>query len=378
MFKQKLKFLILSLFVLIATPLIAGATSNYDPSNIYISKEEVRSDSVYLVGQSIVVDGQIQGDLISVSQTLTINGQIQGDVIALAQTININGEVLGDIRIFGGDINLNGNIGKNVNILGSKILFNDSANTDGDLILAATSADIKGGVGSNIYASANIFNISGKIGKNVYLRVPNNGQTNPINIYSDAIIKGNLNYSAKGEANIMNRSAISGQIIKNKIQEKSSNQFGSWLWRRLYSLFAALIVGLIIITLFKKKIKDLDKNLPEKMKQTLWPGIIILLLTPVITLILAFTFIGLPLALIILALWLIALYLAKIIIAIIFGSYLCQRFIPKKQDNSILTLIIGVTAGWILFSLPIVGWLISLLATIWGLGLIYLLKKENY
>ena len=141
MSKNKLKFRLIFLLILIASPLVVRANSNYDPENIYIPKEEVRSSSAYLVGQSIVVDGQIQGDLISASQTLTVNGQIQGDLIALAQTININGEVLGDIRIFGGDINLNGNTGKNINILGSKVIFNDGANTGGDLVLAATRAD---------------------------------------------------------------------------------------------------------------------------------------------------------------------------------------------------------------------------------------------
>ncbi|MFA5163709.1 MAG: hypothetical protein WC441_04310 [Patescibacteria group bacterium] len=378
MSKNKLKFLIFSLLILVTSPIIARAASSYDPTNIYIPKEEIRSDSTYLVGQSVVIDGQIQGDLVSASQTLTINGQIQGDVIAIAQTININGEVLGDIRVFGGDINLNGNTGKNINVLGSKVVFNDGANAGGDLVLAATSADLKGGVGSNVYASANILNISSKIGKNVYLRVPNNGQINPINIYSDAIIKGDLNYTANKEANIMNPSVISGQITKNQIKEKSGDQFSSWLWRRLYSLFAALVVGLIIINLFRNKIKDLDKDLPEKMKKTLWPGIVILLLTPIIALILALTFIGLPLALITLAFWLIALYLSKIVVAIVFGLYLSKRLIPNKKDNLILVLVIGVTASWILFSLPIIGWLISLLATLWGLGLMYFLKKEKY
>lgn len=378
MTKKTFKFLLIGLAFLMSTPLIAKAAANQAPENIYIPKEETRDGNVYLVAQSIVVDGNINGDLICATQNLTVNGQISGDIIAVAQTININGAVAGNLRAAASDINLNGPVQKNINIAAGKINFSENAVAGQDLLIAATTADIKGSVLGNVYAYTDIINISGKIAKNVYLKTPNNSQANAINIYSDAIINGNLAYTSKTPATIINKAAITGQVSQTLPKVETKNNFISWTWGRLYSLFAALVVALVLVTLFKKKIVGLDTFFLENKKKLLLPGIIALILMPIIAIILAITFIGLPLAAILLALWFIAMYLAKIFIALAFGSWLSGKYLPKQKNNQILVLVIGVTATWLIFSIPFIGPLIALIATILGLGLIYSLKKESY
>ncbi|MCX6798040.1 MAG: hypothetical protein NTX66_02390 [Candidatus Falkowbacteria bacterium] len=378
MYKKSGKFFLIALVFSLITPLAVKAADNYSPQNIYIPKEETRAGNVYLVGQNIVVDGNVNGDLITISQSLTVNGEVGGDIIALAQTININGGVAGNIRLAGNDINLNGPVQKNINLLAAKINFSERATANEDLLLAGTTADINGSILGNLYGFANIFNISGKVGKNVNLKTPNNSQPSAINISSEAIINGDFNYTSRTTANIINKAAITGKITQIQPELKQTSEIMAWLWRRLYSLFAALIIGLVLVSLFKKKIVGLDKDLEDKVKKIIWPGLIALIIAPIVVIILAITFIGLPLALILLALWLIAMYLAKILVAITFGLWLSGKLLAKQKNNLILVMIIGVVATWILFSLPYLGWLISLLATIGGLGLIYLLKKENY
>jgi len=376
MFKKNLGLFGLLAALIILCPLAAKAETQMQ--NIYIPKGEVREGNSYLAGQSIIVDGEIKGDLISFSQKLTVNGQIDGDVIALAQAIDINGQVKGNIRIIGEDINLNGQTEKNITLAGTKFNYNENASAGGDLALVSTDADIKGGVSSNIYAVASIFDLSGKVGKDVYLRGGESKSGSNANIYSDAIINGDFNYTSRNDANIMNRSAINGQVIKNQPKPAATDHFVPWLWRRLYAIFAALIVGLVLIAVLKKKTDTLDDNLKSKMKATLAPGALILFLTPIAAFVLAITFIGLPLALISFILWLVAIYLAKIMTAIIFGAWLKRKLFPKYQNKPILTLILGVLATWILFSIPILGCLLGLLATIWGLGMFYLIKKGTY
>ena len=105
-------------------------------------------------------------------------------------------------------------------------------------------------------------------------------------------------------------------------------------------------------------------------------GIIALLLTPIIVVILLITIIGIPLSLILLALWLVALCLSKILAGILVGRSLLNNYWPKKKDSLISAMIIGIVIAYLIFSLPIIGGFISLLAMLWGLGGIMLSLKK--
>lgn len=376
MIKKKFLFLTIFLSLILVLPLATKASYNPKQQQVYIPASENREGNVYLAGQSIVIDGDINGDLIAIGQSIEVNGQIGGDLIAAAQSLNINGEIKGNIRALGENINLNGTTEKNITLLGANINFNETANTGWDFLFLASNTNIKGSIAGELRGIAEIININGKIGKNVNITL-NDRANGSLNIYSDAIINGNLNYTAKNDANISTKEAVGGKITKSSPKKSQSQETANWLWRKLYYLFSALIIGLIIVSIFRKKIKNLDNQLPDKIKKSIGPGLLILLVTPLASLFIAATFIGLPLALIIFFFWLIALYLAKILVAIVFGLWLSKKFFEKYKDNVIFIMTIGVTAAWIVFSLPYIGNLLAIMATILGLGFIYILKKQN-
>lgn len=376
MTKKKILFLTIFLSLALVLPLAVKASHKPSQQQIYIPADENREGNVYLVGQSIIVDGNINGDLIAIGQSLKVNGQINGDLIAAVQSIDVNGKIEGNIRALGENINLNGTTERNITLLAANVNFNETASTGWDFLFLASNINIKGAVAGELRGVAEMININGKIGKDVNITL--NDRTNgTLNIYSDAVINGNLNYTAKNDANITNKEAVSGTITKSIPKKSQSQETANWLWRRLYSLFSALIIGLLIVSIFRKKINSLDNQLLEKIKKSAGPGLLILLVTPLASLFIAATFIGLPLALIIFFLWLASLYLAKILVAVVFGLWLSKKFFEKYKDNVIFVMTIGVTATWIAFSLPYIGNLLAILATILGLGFIYILKKQN-
>jgi hypothetical protein len=136
----------------------------------------------------------------------------------------------------------------------------------------------------------------------------------------------------------------------------------------LLAIFSALVVGLVIIFIGKNigtKILTKMENSPTKL---IIPGIIIALILPPISILLLFTVIGLPLAMIIFAWWLVMIYIAKILSAILVGKLLIKTINKKKDPSLLWSLILGVIICWLLFTIPFVGWLISLIAVWLGLG----------
>jgi hypothetical protein len=92
-----------------------------------------------------------------------------------------------------------------------------------------------------------------------------------------------------------------------------------------------------------------------------------------------FTIIGAPLAIITMAIYLITAYVSKIYVGLFIGRWIILGMKKKKKDKSfslLLAMIIGVIILSIFTSIPVVGWAISLVATMWAFGAIIQIKKN--
>ncbi len=377
MFKKITLSLGLLAAMLILNPSLVQASSLKSGNDVYLPQGETIDGNLYAASNNITIDGEVQGDLIAAAQTITINGRLEGDLIAAAQTITVNGEVNGNVRIAANSGNLNGNIARNVNFIGNSLAIGPKAKIGWDVLSGATNTNIMGEVNGNVDAGGNNIILTGKVGKD--FNFGQSQQAQKITISSGAKIAGNLNYHENTDLQRADGSQISGQINTLKNTESKGQTGKDWFWSLLYGIFSAMIVGLIIIYPGKNIILTLKKIIREKPFASLGWGIITLLAAPTAAIILIFTIIGLPLAVIIFGLWLLMLWLGKIICAIIVGQEILNLFLKNKEtEKKLLTsMIIGVTLLWLLFSIPMIGWVLSLIATGFGLGSLILSLRRN-
>jgi len=94
------------------------------------------------------------------------------------------------------------------------------------------------------------------------------------------------------------------------------------------------------------------------------------LVFPVLSFLLLFTLIGIPLSLLILSGWLIAVLSSRVLVALYLGKTLIKKTNFKKE-SLMSALILGTALSWLVFHLPLVGWIFNLLAVCWGLGVLY-------
>lgn len=369
---MKIKTLkILLLLAIILLPIGAAKAMDTKAGNsIYVAKEEIITGNFYAVGSTITIDGDIGGDLIAAAQTINVNGRIEGDIIAAAQNIVINGEVGGNIRIAGNSLTVNGAVARNVNLFGANIVIGNNAKIGWDVFAAAANVEIRGDIAGTLSGQAEKVTIAGKIGENIKLKLSGNEKEELI-IAPGALVAGNLTYTSIKAAKISESKAIGGKIQQNIPKIEKNQAFISWLFRKLFAIFSALVVGLALVLIFKKIIPKILAKMGENPLKTMLPGLIIMFIVPPIALILILTFIGIPLALIISAWWLVATYIARIIAAILAGQIIVKYLFKKNNFNLFWSLILGVFVCWLLFAIPFVGWIIYLFATWLGLGGIY-------
>ena len=362
-------FTALACLTLVLFPLTALKAANTQTGNsIYVPGEEIVNGNFYAVGQDVTIDGTVSGDVIAVAQTITINGRVEGDIITVSQDVVINGSVGGNVRIAGNSLTINGAVARNVNTIGNKIIFGPDSRVGWDVYLIGANAELRGTVDGGLSGQAGQTLITGKVGENVNLKLAAADESQKLTVASGAIINGDVTYTSNNAASISDKASIAGKVQQKVIETKQTNTLMLWLWRKLFSIFCALAVGLVLIFAGKNiSLKILNKMADSPAKMIL-PGLMVMLILPPIALILIFTLIGIPLALIISAWWITATYIAKIYTAIYAGQFMLQKITKKSEPSLLWSLVIGIVICWLLFAIPIFGWIIALVAAWIGLG----------
>lgn len=374
------KTILSACFMLLILPLAASAYSFKKGDSVYVSKDETIEGSLYAVGSNLIIEGKITGDVICAGQSININGEVAGDVICAGESVNVSGPVGGNLRLAGSSVNFNGQVARNAMLLGATVITTASSTVGWDLLILGNAFELNGNIGRDLYGSANKVSLSGQISQEVDLKLNSrNGYAEPLIITGTAKINGQLKYKSAKDAAIDSKANIKGEVIHNfpaTTKTKSRLADLAWWLKKLISLFSALVIGLVLISLGRESVIKITDLMLDKTGLAFGWGILALLLPPLLAIILAITIIGLPLSLIFLALWLIALYVSKTLVGILVGRSLMNNFWPAQKDSLILAMIIGMVIAYLIFALPLVGKLAALLAMLWGLGGI-MLKLKN-
>lgn len=369
--------IVLSLFIL---PAAAFAFEVESGDSVYVNADEVIEGNFYAAGQAVNIDGKITGDLFCAGQTISVRGEVAGDVICAGQSIDVSGQVGGSVRTAGNTINIRGNVARNLQMFGATLILNPEATIGWDALIGGASADIGGKIGRGLFGGVADIIISGEINGDVDMSVDSRYQDRSGLIIADsAIINGDLIYTDRHDANIGSQASIASETTKKLPKESVAKKdlTIAWAWGKLYSVFAALVIGLVLISLWRKPIIEITNKMQKTPGKTIGWGAIIMLITPILSAILIFTLIGIPLSVIMFGLWLLAIYLSKIITGIFIGRNILEKTIKHKSDSLIWAMIIGIIVGWLIFSLPIIGWMLTLVAIWWGLGGLWLYLKNE-
>ncbi len=371
------KFIYLLIFgFLFFIPIISQAYVIKSTDFIYIAKDEIIEGNLYFSGKSINIEGQVLGDVIGIAPNIQINGQIAGDLISVSQNLIINGQIDGNLRTISSVSNISGSVGKNVNFLGETIILGKDSFVGQDLLIKTISLELNGKIGGNVHGGVYNSLINGQIEKNVNLVADNikrKKYSSSLAFGDSASVSGNLEYKSGNLAKFQ-EGAIKGKI-NHKTPEKQK-QSTNKLNKILYLIFSSFLVALILDRLFKNKIEKIKKIIIEKKQNLILPGLIILIMGPIIFFLIAITIIALPVAIIGLMFWFLFVFLSRIIVSILLGDYIF-KLIKKEKVSNYLKILSGVSVAFLFFSLPLVGWFFSLLSIMVGLGSLYFIIKNK-
>lgn len=335
---------------------------------VVLPEEKVHQGDYFASGGSVEISGIVKGDVYAVGSQIIIDGIVEGDVIATGGTLNISGEVRGSVRLAGGQIELNGKVGRNATLMGGNIQLSPTSVIGSNAVITGGVLDIAGEIGGNATLTASNVRLSGKIGGNILAYL------GTLRISSKAAIGGNVEYSSTSEAKIDPGAEIGGIVsfkrsfAKELLHGKWTKGmiFGSRFTGILMNFLFSFVSGLIFLKIFPRRLKGILNILDKRPWKAFWIGILSAILLPISCLILFVTILGFPFALALLAIGLLGFYAAKVFFIIWVSDRIFHKLRFKK--NSLWVLFLGLLLFFLFVQIPFLGRLLSIVATLLGLG----------
>lgn len=324
---------------------------------------EINGD-LYICANEIILsqNAVITGNVFAVGNKLSLNSKIEtGSLYATVKNFDMQyyGFIFRDLHVSAETATIGGIVYRNSFISANTLTTSSTFSNKGDFnVTSASEVNFSGEVKGN--ANINSKNVA-------FNSKDNNGKSVNCKIYGD------LNYSSNKEIQIEDK-IILGTVNYSEYKEESNN-FLSSLWSYLLKLITSLVY-VILMYLFISKFmpKYIDKLSSFKIFSSIVLGIGILILVPILAILLFMTHIGSLLGLLLAILYVLMLLIAKPIFIIS-----VTNLIKNKKFNNVkgIFLVVALTIVLSLIDLiPFVGFIISLLVMLCGLG-IFLKSLKN-
>jgi cytoskeletal protein CcmA (bactofilin family) len=367
--------------------------------------------NLILTGYNVTIDGTVNGDVIAVGSRVTINGVVNGSLITVGEYININGEVTGSVYSAALALNMGSSsvIDRDLYFLGIQLNMNQGSVINRDLYtISLLSASMAGKVNRNTYAEIGpsavvqmIFDLAG-------WPLPNwlgSGALPPAwtaQHFAQApftLASANpVTFQGAGLAILSSTSASSDGYYLMPAAEVDPQRLTDWGLGLLRNLVALLLVGLIIAWLLPSLLNQSSERLRAHPWSSVGWGLMVYLLGwflfgLLFTLIIALTIffftvsfvnlgfvvggVGLAsLSLAFMIFWVSVFFISKIVVALLLGRLLIGLVSKKAASGRLVPLFFGVILYALLASIPYLGFVISSLATFFGLGALWIALRQ--
>ena len=359
---------------LIIPVVVFAAELRMGESPSFSSSETVQKD-LYLAGGNVTSSGKVNGDLAAGGGNILVNGPVSQDLFVGGGSITIVADIGDDVRVAGGNIIINGKIGNDLVVGGGQTSVT-GAGIGGDVLWAGGMLRVDAAVGGNMQLAGGEVVINSHVRGNVSFK----GQK--ITLGKDAVIDGNLDYSAQKEATIEEGATVKGQTTFEPLKAPRAPISGKGIIAFLSLVFLGKFLALLVFALalglfFHRYAFTLVGNAVAQPLLEMGRGLIVLIVLPVVSVMLLVTLIGVPLGLLGLIAFASLLLIASPLAAIIAGSVLHKwMFKPAEYQIAWQTILLGVFVYTLLGLIPVLGGIAKFVLILLAVGSMMKIKWD--
>jgi hypothetical protein len=339
-----------------------------------LKQDETVKDDVYAFGDSVKIDGVIDGDLVVLASNVQINGTVTGDVYLLGSTATVDANIYGNTTILANNTSLKGILAQNVYMVTT--YANYDAQAGKDVFSVSAENNFKGSIGDDLRAYSMRSAIDSTVNGDLILL----GEEYTV---SEEKISNNIYYNSTLNT-IAREQGVdldNGIKIDTSVVEKSIKNNWSFIsLKAIVSFVGFALVGLILITLTPVKNVELQKKITgsiDEFLKSLVMGFAVFLLLPFPLFILMITIVGFPAAMLVAGILFFALYFGRVWVELSLGKEILELF-GMRGYRPYRSFLVGrvLTVG--MNFIPVVTIFYNTIISLVALGALIRMKKGYY
>ena len=372
--------LLAGLAVVLLLPSPGSAIEFRHESKVTVRSNETIDGTLIAAGDTVNIDGTVNGDLVVSGRSVNVRGTVKGDVLCFSQTLDFSGNAEGNLYGLIHAFDLRGTVERNLYAGVQALQIDSSGRVGGDVIAGTGDGRFEGAVGRDVLlAATGDAHVEGGVGRNFQAYVGD------ITLFPPGRVGGNLRLFVrdKDHVHLDPGVAVGGKTdIQTRKPEPSRYRRPKFYFWEAVQLAAALITGLLIAWLFPALFGVSVNRLGaltalvgfhagqegRALLKAAGVGFLVLVAAPVAAVILAFTLVGLPIAILTLFTWLAGLYLAKVFVGAFIGQGMLKSQAGPPRPFA-LNLLLGLFIVFVAIDIPYVGSWLNFLVILLGLGI---------
>jgi len=362
-------FLLSAGLLLIGTaPAWAAETSNSDI--VIIREGDVVHDDLYAGAMTVVIIGEVDGDLVAfAAEEIRIEGTVTGSVTAVAPSVSVSGLVGGSVRAAAREVSVTGSVSGDLVTTAVKVTMGADSVIAGDALVWAFQLSAGGSIGHDLTGTQRTLEMAGVVGGDVEVAVGR------LNVVDDLRVEGDLGFRSDREAEGLELASVGGTVVHKATLPPNLRVRALFLFARLMAIIFLTIAAVTTVWGWPQRSQAAaDRVVVKPWKNWLYgaavfvspllvmaaTGVVLGLAPPAAGL--PFLGLALPLTLALLGLLLVVSMVAGVPVAARIGKRLFAR---TGSFGAVLAGSIILGLAWML---PLVGWLVPLIALPLGLG----------
>jgi hypothetical protein len=344
-----------------------AATTGASVSAGQTEGSQTRADAdVVRAGNTVTVDTRIAGDVAVAGGTVEVSGPVEGYVLAAGRDVAIENRVGNDLWAAGRSVSLTGDVIDNAWLAGQSITVQPDARIGDDAYLAGRSVEVLGPIGHDLKVTAADVRLGSEIAGSVDARAGR------VHVLPGAVIHGDLHVSGPNSPSLEPGARVLGQVTHEN--EDAGNRALQWVTASLWMFLAVFLLGAVAIALNRVPIRRAAERLGRQLGVSFLVGLVGMVVVPILSLAIAVTIVGVPLAIAVVALFAAALMLTGVVVSYRVGAMLLGR--ARGESSPYVQLASGALVISSLAALPWVGWVVGLLVVLSGFGAILLALND--
>ena len=348
-----------------ATPAAAEVTQS---DLVFVRPEDTITEDLYAAGNSIRVEGRIEGDLYAVAfNEIVVSGVVTGDVVAIASRIEVTGTIEGSLRVAGGQVLMNGAVGDDMLVSSWSTEVGSEGVVGRDLLTWSNRLGMGGSVDRDLAGNASTLNIAGAVEGGVVVTVGR------MRVEPSARIGGDVVYQSRREAEVES-SDVGGNVIRRTALPPNVRLRGLRVLTLTLAVLGLAAMALTVTWLWPRRVAATIVQARSGVRT--WLTGLAVVVSPFVAAGVLALLVGLsppeagfPLALVLLPL--VLGLLGVVVMAALIGfvpvaGLIGQRLLPNRSVAAgVLT---GMTVLFVALAIPIVSWVVVVVGTPLGIG----------